>query len=103
MFFKLIDENNRKRQWITLFKKDVNIYPKLGGSPGPVVMGDDSVSLGRGFESWRQIMNDTWTFSHWFVVKIALSVWKDQKSTKKRPGLSLLKDVKFYPKHDIVA
>ena len=51
MFFKLIDENNRKRQWITLFKKDVNIYPKLGGSPGPVVMGSDSVSLGRGFES----------------------------------------------------
>ena len=30
-------------------------------------------------------------FSHWFVVKIVLFVWKDEKFTKKWPGLAHLK------------
>ena len=29
----------------------------MGGSPGLVVMGDDSHSRGHGFESWRHILN----------------------------------------------
>ena len=38
-----------------------------GGSPGLVVMGDNSCSKGRGFE-WMDI------FSHLFVVKIVMFV-----------------------------
>ena len=43
---------------------------KLGGSPGLVVMGRDSPSKGRGFESvyWMDI------FSHVLVVKIVMFV-----------------------------
>ena len=41
---------------------------------GLVVMGDESCSRGRWFESgW------TWHFSHWSVVKIVLFVWKEHK------------------------
>ena len=37
-------------------------YPILGGSPGLVVMGVDSRSKGRGFESQRRILDGH--FSH---------------------------------------
>ena len=46
-------------------------------SPGLVVMGDDSCSRGHGFESRCRILDGH--FSHWFVIKIVLFVWKDQK------------------------
>ena len=49
-------------------------------SPGLVAMGDDSCSKGSGFESWRRILAGH--FSHWFVVKILLFVWKDWKNEK---------------------
>ena len=39
-----------------------------GGSPGLVVMGRDLRSKGRGFDSWRGILDGH--FSHFFVVKI---------------------------------
>ena len=40
----------------------------LGGSPGPVVMGRDSYSKGRGFDSRRRKLDGH--FSHLFVLKI---------------------------------
>ena len=45
---------------------------KVGGSPGLVVMGRDSRSEGRGFESRHRILDGH--FSHIFVVKIVLFV-----------------------------
>ena len=38
--------------------------PFLGGSPGLVVMRGDSHSKGRGFESWRHILDGHDIFSH---------------------------------------
>ena len=60
-----------------------NLHNKLrareyGGSPGLVVMGGDSCSKGRGFESRYCILDGH--FSRIFVVKIVgMFVWKDQK------------------------
>ena len=45
-------------------------FQLLGGSPGLVVMGDDSCSRGCEFESRRRILDGL--FSHLFVVKIVL-------------------------------
>ena len=45
-----------------------------GGSPGLVVMGGDSCSIGRGFESWHCILDGHDVFSHSFVVKMLLFV-----------------------------
>ena len=39
-------------------------YPRWGGSPGLVVMGGDSRSKGRGFESRHQILDGLDIFSH---------------------------------------
>ena len=36
----------------------------LGGSPGLVVMGGDSRSKGRGFESWRWVLDGHDIFSN---------------------------------------
>ena len=53
-----------------------------GGSPGRVVMGEDSCSRGCGCESQHWILDGH--FSHSFVEKIVfLFVWKDRKLTKK--------------------
>ena len=41
--------------------KDSN---QLDRSPGLVVMGDDSCSIGRGFESWHRIPDGRDIFSH---------------------------------------
>ena len=43
---------------------------KMGGSPGLVVMGRDSHSEGRGFDSQHRILDGH--FSHLFVVKIVM-------------------------------
>ena len=40
----------------------------MGGSPGLVVMGGDSCSKGRGFESQHPMLDGH--FSHLFVVKL---------------------------------
>ena len=42
------------------------------GSPGLVVMGGDSCSKGREFESWHHKLDEH--FSHLFVVKIVMCV-----------------------------
>ena len=56
-------------------------------SPGLVVMGRESRSEGRGFESRHYILDGH--FSHIFVVKIVMIfVWKDQNQTKNRQGLA---------------
>ena len=58
-------------------------YQKIscrGGSPGLVVLGGDSASKGRGFESLTHKQDGH--FSHLFVVKIVMFVWKDEKKWK---------------------
>ena len=52
----------------------------MGGSPGLVVMVDNSCSKGHGFKSWRHILDGH--FSHWFVAKIVLFTWKYQNTLK---------------------
>ena len=47
-----------------------------GGSPGLVVMGGDSCSKGRKFESRHHILDGH--FSHLFAVKIVMCVCKDE-------------------------
>ena len=58
----------------------------LGGSPGLVVMGRDSCSKGRGFESQHRMLDGHDIFSHWFVVKICNVCLKRPKINEKRPG-----------------
>ena len=55
----------------------------MGGRPGLVVMGGDSCSEGRGFESWHRILDGHNIFSHIFVVRIVIFVLKRQNKTKK--------------------
>ena len=53
----------------------------IGGRPGLVVMGYDSYSKGRGFESWRRILD-----GHFFTLICCLSCivcLKRQKINKK--------------------
>ena len=50
------------------------------GSPGLVVMGEDSWAEGCGFEAQHQIQDGH--FSHIFVVKIVMFIWKDEKNEK---------------------
>ena len=53
---------------------------RLGGSPGLVVMGGNSCSKGCGFKSQHRILDGH--FSHYFVVKNVLFVWKHRKVEK---------------------
>ena len=53
-------------------------------SPGLVVMGGDSCSEGRAFESQHHIPDGY--FSHQFVVKIVMFVRKDENQRNKRQG-----------------
>ena len=57
-----------------------NTYSPSGGSPGLVVMGGDSNYKGREFESQCHTLDGH--FSHWFVVKTVLFVWKDEINEK---------------------
>ena len=54
----------------------------LGGSPGLVVIGRDSRSEGRGFESRQHILNGH--FSHIFVVKIEMIFFEKTENKRKR-------------------
>ena len=47
-------------------------------------MGGDSCSKGREFESWHHILDGH--FSHLFVVKIVMCVWKDENKWKRGRG-----------------
>ena len=60
-----------------------------GGSPGLVVMGGDSCSRGHGFESQHHILDGL--FSHFFVIKIEMFVWKDENKQKEARDGPLLK------------
>ena len=68
-------------------------HPRVGqrviarGSPCLVVMGGDSCSKGREFESRHRILDGK--FSHLFIVKIVMCVGKkDENKLKKWPGLA---------------
>ena len=57
-----------------------------GGSPGLVIMGEDSCSKGFGFESRHRMLDGH--FSHKFVVKVVLTfVGKDQNEAGVGPFL----------------
>ena len=62
----------------------------FGGSPGLVVMGDDSCSRVRMFESRRHIL-DGHDFFTWICCKKCIVCLKWTKINKKRPGLAHLK------------
>ena len=65
---------------ITFSTLDFKKWQK-GGSPGLVVMGGYSCSKGQEFESQRHILDGH--FSHLFVVRIAMFVWKDKNKQKR--------------------
>ena len=53
---------------------------EIDGCPGLVVMGGELYPEGRGFE-----FQHDWYFSHKFVVKIVMIVWKDKNKRKRGP------------------
>ena len=67
-----------KSVWCPFF---VQIFGDLSGSPGLVVMGEDSFSEGRGFESQHRKLDGR--FHKYFALK--------RKWTKKRPGVAHFK------------
>ena len=56
------------------------------GTPGLVVMIDDSCLKVRGFESQRCILDGH--ISHWYVVKIELFIWEKPKINEKEAGVA---------------
>ena len=72
---------NSNTVWVNYkYKGQIHYWPICNKHvPGLVVMGDDSCLRGRGFKSWHHILDVLDIFSLWFVVKIVLFVWKDQK------------------------
>ena len=62
------------------FRFQWQIYSLLGGSPVGVVNGWDLQSEGSEFKSRRRILDRH--FSHLFVVRIAMFVWKDENKHK---------------------
>ena len=60
----------------------------MGGSPGQVVVGGDSRSKGRGFESQCRILDGHEIFSHRFVVKNCIACLKRPKVNKIEAGLA---------------
>ena len=67
----------------------------MGGSPGLVVMEDDSCSGGREFDSLYHILDGLDIFSHLFVVKIVLFVWKRSKIVEKE-GWPTIKIILYF-------
>ena len=59
-------------------------WQQLGGSPGLVVMGGDSRSKGRGFESQCHILDGHGIFSQWFVVKKLYCLFEKTENKRKR-------------------
>ena len=81
-------EDRQWRQlWRRWWKSTTRASSKLTFQSYLVFIGDDSCLRGRGFESQRRVLDGLDIFSQWFVVKIVLFDWKDQKWMKKRPGL----------------
>ena len=65
----------------------------LGWSPSLVVMGGDSLSKGREFESRHRILNGH--FSHLLVRKIVMRVWKDENKWKRGRGWPFKKNYDY--------
>ena len=64
-----------------------------GGSPGLVVMGDNSCLKGHGFKSWCHILD-----GHFFTLiyyKNCIVCFKKTKNKQKKVGLALLKKINF--------
>ena len=70
--------------------KEVTFTKSLGGSPGLVVMGDDSCSKGRGFESRRRKL-DGHFFTFICCKNCNVCLKKTENKTKKRPELAQFK------------
>ena len=94
----LLNEDIISICWRTLFAllKCVKLlykpYNSMVGSPGLVVMGGDSWSECHLFESQHRILDGH--FSHIFVVKIVMFVWKDENKRKRGWGWTI-----FLKKH----
>ena len=58
-----------------------------------MVMGGDSCSEGCGFESQRHILDGHDIFSHIFVVKNVMFVWKDENKQKEAGDCPFLEKV----------
>ena len=73
----------------TIARKDGFVFKRcrLGGRPGPAVMGDDSCSRGRGFESQLWILD-----GHLFTLICCKNCFdvclKRPKINEKRPGMA---------------
>ena len=57
----------------------------IGGNPGLVVMGGDSRSEGRGFESWRQILDGH--FFTYICYKNLYCLFEKTKNKRKEAGV----------------
>ena len=65
-----------------------------------MVMGEDSCSKGREFESWHCILDGH--FSHsLFIVKIVMCVWKDKHKLKRGRGWPIFKKDQIKHKKEI--
>ena len=64
-----------------------------------MVLGGDSCSEGRGFESWHHIL-DAGHFSHIFVSKIVLMFeWKDDNKQKRGRGWPIFQQFRLKLKY----
>ena len=70
--------------YFCLFFPPFKQYFTVGRSPGLVVMGGDSCAKGCVFESRHRILDGH--FSHLFVVKIVICVWKEENKWKRGRG-----------------
>ena len=77
------------------FRFQWQIYSLLGGSPVVVVNGWDLQSEGSEFKSRRRILDRH--FSHLFVVRIAMFVWKDENKHKIGRGWPIFKKSIVWP------
>ena len=81
---------NKCQQRLGRFRKEgflTKTFLTGSGSPGLVVMGDDSCLKGCGFESERCILVDILTFFTLICCKNCIVCLKRPKITEKRPGL----------------
>ena len=72
-----------KSDWCKVCKCGAN-FCTPGGSPGLVVMGDDSWSRGRWFESRCHLPDGH--FSHWFVVKLYWFLFEKTENKQREAG-----------------
>ena len=85
MAFQWERERERKRvfNYSNCIRLGAQTLAKMGWSPGLVVMGGNSCSESHGFKSQHHILDGH--FSHIFVVKNVMFVWKDEKEAGDGP------------------